>query len=96
MTLHGRLLCKNIRLVENVISRPMVWSFSCHLLVAVGCLLLPHLHRSNPLGGHAVVVPKLPEVPAVGPTGAFMVELLIFNGYPFKDHWAYGCARILA
>ncbi|PKX93697.1 uncharacterized protein P174DRAFT_440956 [Aspergillus novofumigatus IBT 16806] len=33
-----------------------------------------------------------PEPPAVaeqGPPGAFLVELLIYNGYPFKDHWAY-------
>ncbi|KAJ5154935.1 uncharacterized protein N7500_010374 [Penicillium coprophilum] len=30
-----------------------------------------------------------PAVPLIGPTGAFMVELLIWNGSPFKDHWAY-------
>jgi hypothetical protein len=24
-----------------------------------------------------------------GPPGAFLVELLIYNGHPFKDHWAY-------
>lgn len=30
-----------------------------------------------------------PAVPLTGPTGAFMVELLIWNGSPFKDHWAY-------
>ena len=30
-----------------------------------------------------------PVVAVAGPPGAFMVELLIFNGYPFKDHWAY-------
>ncbi|KAL2754215.1 hypothetical protein ACRALDRAFT_1081339 [Sodiomyces alcalophilus JCM 7366] len=28
-------------------------------------------------------------VPLEGPPGAFLVELLIFNGSPFKDHWAY-------
>ncbi|KKY27252.1 hypothetical protein UCRPC4_g01153 [Phaeomoniella chlamydospora] len=30
-----------------------------------------------------------PIVSTVGPAGAFMVELLVFNGAPFKDHWAY-------
>ncbi|CAI7627874.1 unnamed protein product [Penicillium glandicola] len=30
-----------------------------------------------------------PVVSLTGPTGAFMVELLIWNGSPFKDHWAY-------
>ncbi|KAJ5519714.1 hypothetical protein N7463_000167 [Penicillium fimorum] len=30
-----------------------------------------------------------PEVSLTGPTKAFMVELLIWNGSPFKDHWAY-------
>lgn len=32
---------------------------------------------------------KPPSVAATGPAGAFMVELLIYNGAPFKDHWAY-------
>lgn len=26
---------------------------------------------------------------SVGPTGAFLVELLVYNGTPFNDHWAY-------
>lgn len=30
-----------------------------------------------------------PTVPAHGPPGASLVELLTYNGYPFKDHWAY-------
>ncbi|KAJ5950333.1 uncharacterized protein N7479_008746 [Penicillium vulpinum] len=30
-----------------------------------------------------------PTVSPTGPTGAFMVELLIWNGSPFNDHWAY-------
>ncbi|OAQ59559.1 hypothetical protein VFPPC_03789 [Pochonia chlamydosporia 170] len=30
-----------------------------------------------------------PTVPAHGPPGATLVELLTYNGYPFKDHWAY-------
>lgn len=34
-------------------------------------------------------VPKPPVVPPEGPAGAYLVELLIFNGWPFKDHWAY-------
>jgi hypothetical protein len=33
--------------------------------------------------------PKPPVVAAEGPAGAFLVELLIYNGSPFKDHWAY-------
>ncbi|KAJ3567944.1 hypothetical protein NPX13_g6593 [Xylaria arbuscula] len=33
--------------------------------------------------------PKPPNVTPTGPPGAFLVELLIFNGFPFKDHWAY-------
>lgn len=30
-----------------------------------------------------------PRVAPNGPVGAFMVELLVFNGSPFKDHWGY-------
>ncbi|KAE8377082.1 hypothetical protein BDV26DRAFT_293509 [Aspergillus bertholletiae] len=33
--------------------------------------------------------PKLPAVASEGPAGSYLVELLIFNGWPFKDHWAY-------
>ncbi|KAI3551344.1 hypothetical protein CSPX01_01261 [Colletotrichum filicis] len=33
--------------------------------------------------------PPPPTVPPTGSPGAFLVELLIFNGSPFKDHWAY-------
>ncbi|KAK0376585.1 hypothetical protein CLIM01_06064 [Colletotrichum limetticola] len=33
--------------------------------------------------------PPPPTVPATGSPGAFLVELLIYNGSPFKDHWAY-------
>ncbi|KAJ4248065.1 hypothetical protein NW762_012835 [Fusarium torreyae] len=33
--------------------------------------------------------PKPPLVASVQPAGAFLVELLIYNGSPFKDHWAY-------
>lgn len=32
---------------------------------------------------------KPPIVSPTGPPGAFLVELLIYNGAPFKDHWAY-------
>ena len=32
---------------------------------------------------------KSPSVAATGPAGALMVELLVYNGAPFKDHWAY-------
>ncbi|KAL1849448.1 hypothetical protein Plec18170_007354 [Paecilomyces lecythidis] len=34
-------------------------------------------------------VSQPPPVSRIGPTGAFLVELLIYNGAPFKDHWAY-------
>ncbi|KAJ5343376.1 uncharacterized protein N7506_003200 [Penicillium brevicompactum] len=33
--------------------------------------------------------PLPPAVAASGPPGAFLVELLIYNGAPFKDHWSY-------
>ncbi|KAI1932687.1 hypothetical protein LOZ66_006813 [Ophidiomyces ophidiicola] len=36
--------------------------------------------------------PPTPNPPVVAPTGqngAFLVELLIYNGWPFKDHWAF-------
>jgi uncharacterized protein DUF6540 len=33
--------------------------------------------------------PKPPAVALAGPAGAFLVELLIYNGQPFEDHWAY-------
>lgn len=28
-------------------------------------------------------------MPPIGPPGAFLVELLIYNGLLFKDYWAY-------
>ncbi|BCS24062.1 uncharacterized protein APUU_40506S [Aspergillus puulaauensis] len=34
------------------------------------------------------VVPA-PAVPPAGPPSSVLVHLLIYNGYPFKDHWAY-------
>jgi len=33
--------------------------------------------------------PRPPVVAPSGPLGAFLVELLIYNGAPFKDHWSY-------
>ncbi|ESZ95246.1 hypothetical protein SBOR_4358 [Sclerotinia borealis F-4128] len=33
--------------------------------------------------------PEPPVVPSNGPLGSFLVELLIFNGSPFKDHWSF-------
>lgn len=33
--------------------------------------------------------PKPPIVAPNGPNGSFLVELVIFNGAPFKDHWVY-------
>ncbi|KAH9979118.1 hypothetical protein BGW80DRAFT_1283103 [Lactifluus volemus] len=34
-------------------------------------------------------VPNPPVVAETGPVGAFLVELLVYSGRPFKDHWAY-------
>ncbi|KAM5359974.1 hypothetical protein ACJZ2D_014068 [Fusarium nematophilum] len=33
--------------------------------------------------------PGPPVVAAKGPAGSLLVELVIYNGSPFKDHWAY-------
>ncbi|POR33137.1 Uncharacterized protein TPAR_06646 [Tolypocladium paradoxum] len=33
--------------------------------------------------------PRPPIVAPTGPSGALMVQLLIYSGSPFKDHWAY-------
>ncbi|CAG8097950.1 unnamed protein product [Penicillium olsonii] len=33
--------------------------------------------------------PLPPAVAPSGPPGAFLVELLIYSGAPFKDHWSY-------
>ncbi|GKZ32317.1 hypothetical protein AbraIFM66950_001633 [Aspergillus brasiliensis] len=30
-----------------------------------------------------------PTIPPPGPKNALLLELHIFNGHPFKDHWAY-------
>jgi hypothetical protein len=37
----------------------------------------------------ADTAPPLPVVAPTGPAGAFTVKLLIYNGAPFNDHWAY-------
>lgn len=34
-------------------------------------------------------VAKPPTVAEPGPAGAYLVELLIYNGAPFKDHWGF-------
>jgi hypothetical protein len=33
--------------------------------------------------------PPPPSITAPGPDGAFLVHLLLYNGAPFHDHWAY-------
>ncbi|KAL4979742.1 hypothetical protein BDW66DRAFT_95607 [Aspergillus desertorum] len=33
--------------------------------------------------------PNHPTLPPYGPPGSSLVSLLIYNGHPFKDHWAY-------
>ncbi|KAF7133917.1 hypothetical protein CNMCM5793_005383 [Aspergillus hiratsukae] len=49
-----------------------------------------------PLPVHQVVeelllllVPQPPAIAEQGPPGAFLLELIIYNGHPFMDHWAY-------
>ncbi|KAL4910991.1 hypothetical protein BDW74DRAFT_4586 [Aspergillus multicolor] len=38
---------------------------------------------------NAPKTPSPPQLQATGPPGCFLVSLLIYNGHPFKDHWAY-------
>lgn len=54
--------------------------FSNHTLVLPS--LLAAMAQNSLVSNSPLVVPN-------GPVGAFMVELLIFNGSPFKDHWRY-------
>lgn len=35
------------------------------------------------------IPPTRPVVSKSRPAGAFLVELFIFNAFPYKDHWAY-------
>ncbi|KAM5433021.1 hypothetical protein MferCBS31731_007244 [Microsporum ferrugineum] len=45
-----------------------------------------------PAGKKAPTLPPAPKPPVVaskGPAGAFLVQLLVYNGSPFKDHWAF-------
>ncbi|KAI2078873.1 hypothetical protein LOZ36_006791 [Ophidiomyces ophidiicola] len=45
-----------------------------------------------PAGKKASTLPpasKPPVVASKGPAGAFLVQLLIYNGLSFKDHWAF-------
>ncbi|KAJ2974888.1 hypothetical protein NQ176_g5822 [Zarea fungicola] len=44
---------------------------------------------SRPPVASSLAAPTPPSVSGTGPAGAFLVEILIFNGFPFKDHWAY-------
>ncbi|RDW93824.1 uncharacterized protein DSM5745_01146 [Aspergillus mulundensis] len=34
-------------------------------------------------------LPNPPKVPPIPSPGSSLVSLLIYNGHPFKDHWAY-------
>ncbi|TGO20788.1 hypothetical protein BPAE_0265g00030 [Botrytis paeoniae] len=34
-------------------------------------------------------LPPTPSPPPLGPPNTFLIELLTYNGYPYKDHWAY-------
>ncbi|KAI2921811.1 hypothetical protein CBS147320_7632 [Aspergillus niger] len=42
-----------------------------------------------PTQAHTPPEPQPPTVPTTGPKGSLLLELHIFNGHPFKDHWAY-------
>ncbi|CAK46086.1 hypothetical protein An12g03130 [Aspergillus niger] len=42
-----------------------------------------------PVQAHTPPEPQPPTVPTTGPKGSHLLELHIFNGHPFKDHWAY-------
>lgn len=48
---------------------------------------LPSSHRVLVADNRPTVTP--PSVQLEGPDGAFLLELITFNGYPFKDHWSY-------
>ncbi|KAJ6790416.1 hypothetical protein PWT90_07659 [Aphanocladium album] len=41
------------------------------------------------LGKAPSIQPSPPVVEENGPSEAFILELIIANGYPFKDHWSY-------
>ncbi|UNI21191.1 hypothetical protein JDV02_007202 [Purpureocillium takamizusanense] len=54
----------------------------------------PALQQPFSSGGHAgsrepQTRLEQPVVPAHGPPGSFLVELFVYNGHPFKHHWAY-------
>ncbi|TGO58070.1 hypothetical protein BOTNAR_0188g00030 [Botryotinia narcissicola] len=34
-------------------------------------------------------LPSTPSPPTFGSPNTFLIELLIYNGHPYKDHWAY-------
>ncbi|TGO09660.1 hypothetical protein BTUL_0158g00240 [Botrytis tulipae] len=34
-------------------------------------------------------LPPTPSPPTLGSPNTFLIELLIYNGHPYKDHWAY-------
>ncbi|KAF5872728.1 uncharacterized protein Bfra_006091 [Botrytis fragariae] len=34
-------------------------------------------------------LPPVPSPPPIGPPNTLLIELLTYNGYPYKDHWAY-------
>lgn len=46
--------------------------------------LPPSFNAAVPASG-----PAPPVVANKGPAGALLVELIVYNGSPFKDHWAY-------
>lgn len=47
----------------------------------------PRVTAANQTNNPTVV--PTPAVPPAGPPSSVLVHLLIYNGYPFKDHWAY-------
>ena len=45
----------------------------------------PLLTHVRPPAAQSSDKPKRPSVPSMGPHGAFLVELVTYNGHPYKD-----------
>lgn len=71
-------------------SKPVLHSKNCPLIMTFPPP--PPPPPAAPAGNRAqtaTTTPQPPAVTAIGPPGTFKIELLIFNGYSYKDHWAY-------
>lgn len=43
----------------------------------------PTFHSATP------ILPSPPNIPSEGPNGSLLLELFVYNGSPFSDHWAF-------